>query len=718
MKERGRLSWVMVLVACVPVMTEVITENTSDPLPSLFIRQEATLRKLDVLIVKVSKVDELELKLDLLTNLLKGQEEKNSQLEAKLRSIETKQEALLEATEDMLGGVYDIVDLKGREIKAKIDNRIKEVEHSLEVKLGAANTSIQSVSENIKSLNLSVHMIGASVEERLDDVSSDRPGDCGTLTTNTTEATKQMMHDYALNLTLVTEVVLNDMKSYFESVVEEVVANSSQPECDSQVVLDCQRSLSRLEELVAPSTNATKHLIAAVFNRIRVSNLAMDKRLGALLHTSSIRQRVLQDRLLAAITSVDTLVRTQTQDVYRKVESRLGGLEDSLAASAKRHAKELAMLVLEAANYTLNDMSSSTAAQIDLLLHAQANNTAVLNNGLDHLQELHNLTQTRLSAADLCVVSAHKATQNGTTILYTDPSFTLLNETIATMADQVIDHMTHISDQVAGLRIYYSTSLHMHTQQISSEVEAVQSGVRRAVQDTLNKSTRTLEKLRRSSLGYLDAAVTSVSSAAVASAQSTADQLTEALQDVTDQLQQRLSKLEGAVKLVGSGCPARYTLLGGTCLLPLHDVSASWEESRDLCRDAGGHLATIPNNKILSHLQAQSAAPLPSYWLGGRKVAGAWEWITGTPVEVQLSEYNRVEVEDEESDLTSPQCLMSQGAGLAMVAAPCDTPLHALCEYRHALYHSYVSNDSKGTLLDLDIHPLSINEEQPYEEYR
>lgn len=78
---------------------------------------------------------------------------------------------------------------------------------------------------------------------------------------------------------------------------------------------------------------------------------------------------------------------------------------------------------------------------------------------------------------------------------------------------------------------------------MAEEVGAVQAGVRRAVQETLAKMARTLEKLRRSSLSYLDAAVTSVSSAAVASAQATADQLTRALRDVADALQGRLAKV-------------------------------------------------------------------------------------------------------------------------------------------------------------------------------
>lgn len=73
-----------------------------------------------------------------------------------------------------------------------------------------------------------------------------------------------------------------------------------------------------------------------------------------------------------------------------------------------------------------------------------------------------------------------------------------------------------------------------------AEVETAQDQVNEAVRATLDKSLRHLEKLRRSSLGFLDAAVTSVSSSAVASAQSTADQLKKELKKVAKSLEDRL----------------------------------------------------------------------------------------------------------------------------------------------------------------------------------
>lgn len=71
-------------------------------------------------------------------------------------------------------------------------------------------------------------------------------------------------------------------------------------------------------------------------------------------------------------------------------------------------------------------------------------------------------------------------------------------------------------------------------------METAQDQVNEAVRATLDKSLRHLEKLRRSSLGFLDAAVTSVSSSAVASAQSTADQLKKELKKVAKSLEDRL----------------------------------------------------------------------------------------------------------------------------------------------------------------------------------
>lgn len=71
----------------------------------------------------------------------------------------------------------------------------------------------------------------------------------------------------------------------------------------------------------------------------------------------------------------------------------------------------------------------------------------------------------------------------------------------------------------------------------------MESGVQEAVRQTLVKSSRTNDKLRRSFLGYLDAAVTSVSSAAVASAQATAVQLADVLRHTTAAINARLDKV-------------------------------------------------------------------------------------------------------------------------------------------------------------------------------
>lgn len=78
---------------------------------------------------------------------------------------------------------------------------------------------------------------------------------------------------------------------------------------------------------------------------------------------------------------------------------------------------------------------------------------------------------------------------------------------------------------------------------MEEKVLSMESGVQEIVRQTLVKSSRTNDKLRRSFLGYLDAAVTSVSSAAVASAQATAVQLADVLRDTTAAINARLDKV-------------------------------------------------------------------------------------------------------------------------------------------------------------------------------
>lgn len=78
---------------------------------------------------------------------------------------------------------------------------------------------------------------------------------------------------------------------------------------------------------------------------------------------------------------------------------------------------------------------------------------------------------------------------------------------------------------------------------MEDKVLSMESGVQEIVRQTLVKSSRTNDKLRRSFLGYLDAAVTSVSSAAVASAQATAVQLADVLRDTTAAINARLDKV-------------------------------------------------------------------------------------------------------------------------------------------------------------------------------
>ncbi|KAK8728144.1 hypothetical protein OTU49_009137 [Cherax quadricarinatus] len=705
MKHESFVHWAAVTVVLRyvsgTVVTHVISTNMSDP-HSSFVRQESAHMKLDTLIVMVSKMDHLETKLDLMTNLLKDQEIKNSMLEKKLESMETQQETLLGVVDTKLFEIKNKVEEMIGELESKIETKLEEIEYSLGVKLAATNITLNTIAGNINNVNLNIDMARTSLY----------PVKCEeavALIVNASHTSKYMMEYYTYNVTHATEVVLQDMKGYLERVVEGAV-NSSLPECCAQGVIDCQKSLSRLEELVSPSNNITKHLIAAVFNRIRVSNLAMDKRLGALLHTSSVRQRILQDNLLAAITSSNRLITSQMQDVYKKFEDQLQGLENSLVVSAKLRGKEIVMEVLKVANYTQEDIS--TAGQIDHLLHAHANTTHALNVGLDQLQELHNITMMQLAAGDLCVVSVPETSDNRT-ITYTGrPVNNLLDDAMKNMHVSLANQLSRISDQLAGLRIYYSTSLHMNTQQLASEVAALKSGMRQAVQE-LAKSTHTLAKLRRSSLGYLDAAVTTVTSAAVASAKATANQLTTELHELADRFQYRLTKLEAAVREAGTQCPPQYTKVGGICLLLLLNTNTTWHESREKCRDLGGDLATIPDDATLHHLHylfnttaAVNSTLSLNYWVGGTLVGDSWAWVTGTPVVVRVGDASMMEEEEEDDEKETQLCLMS--SALNLVPSPCHTPQAALCQHNYPSHNSYIFNDSSNNILnDFSVHPAN-----------
>lgn len=635
------------------------TSNVFDPLSSIYIRQEAALRKLDSLMAKVSHIETLEAKLTTLTNLLEAEQERNQVLESKLESMEGK---------------------------------------------------IENLTAEVKDVNRSLALVGISVcqvEGRLENVSSSgRSGDCqsvDSILSNVTEIYHGIIRDQTSNLSFVCGLAMDELKMFVEEAIGNMTSASTQRANESSTsTLEVENKLSELQDLILSDTNVTQHLFSATFSRIRISNLAMDKRLAALLHTSSTRQRVLQDSLLKAMTSVATLVKTQTQDAIRKTESRFESLEFSLAASTKRHAKELATLVLEAANHSLYDMSSSTLSQLEGLLQMHLNQSALLEDILNSLKDFQNQTEQYDTAKqkEFCVVMVDGNRTENASLEYAEPSMNHIVDAISDVHSQLSQQVTDIAEQLLGMRIYYATSLHMSTDQIVSAFGDIRSDINQSVQEALAKTTRHLEKLRRSSMGILDAAVTTVSSSAVSSAQAAADQLKKAMKTMETRIGTKLDKLQSALaQHLAVPCPEQYTRVGNTCLLAFHDALTSWHTARDLCQQEDGDLVLIADGVMLDNVrsflytnQATEETPPAPYWLGARKVEGQWVWTNGSVVTIKVHEDSLPDEDftDEDSKATfgQEQCLMIGDASAQFVPGLCESLKSIVCERKLSLFPS------------------------------
>lgn len=360
------------LVVGVLVAVEDVPDTLPDPLSGLFVRQEAALRKLDGLIAKVSKVDNLEAKLDHMSSLLQGLTERNKILEARLASIETRNEAGVVALQESL-------EAKMTQTEARVEAQMEEVA----VIIGGHSDQLENRIEKLEA-RVTLDEVNSTTEGVL-------AGPCECMA-NLSEVMRTLLEAHYQNLSLVGEAGVEEVRVHLAQILREVVNGSEwcqEPETEEDLT-------TRLQDVLAPSANATQHLLVAVINRIRVYNLAMDKRLAALLHTSSLRQTVLRDTLLAAVATLHGQVRTQAENMYRKMEARVSGMEASLAAAVKLHTKDLAGQVLEAANQTLANLAS----KLTLTLHDIHNNTV----------SIHNLTLHHLASPDLFILQ-HQQTQ-------------------------------------------------------------------------------------------------------------------------------------------------------------------------------------------------------------------------------------------------------------------------------------------------------------------
>lgn len=618
-----------------------VTEPVVAPLSSLYMRQETALQKLDALIDKVNKVDVLEAKIVELT-------------------------ALVSERKPSAEGLGGRPSEEGNPGPAEA--------------LSAMGAKLDSLSDDVRALNATFSAVAASVaqlEQRLDGILSASDG---------REETSELLEAQATNFTLAVDGALEGMKNQLRETVENASLSltppSSPPGCEA--LTEIQESLARLEDVERPSTNTTKQLFTAVLNRIRVSNVAMDKRLGAVLHTSSLRQRVLQDTLLAALASVMTLVRSETRDVLTGMDDRLQELQNTLTTSAMKQEEDVGILVQETINTTLTEALAIAKGDIEVLVRAHEN----LTTAVAPLLALRNLTEMnfRENANQLCVVPIADGGENETA--YSVHPQSAQDVGMIEVKQDLDNQLREIRDQLDGLRIYYGTSLHMHTNEVLAEVETAQDQVNEAVRATLDKSLRHLEKLRRSSLGFLDAAVTSVSSSAVASAQSTADQLKKELKKVAKSLEDRLIQVEAAVSSRGSTCPHRYTYVGGKCLLAMPSASATWETARALCLDAdGGDLALLPDTaSLVAATPFLFPAPTTSasYWVGGKSQAATedWTWVDGSPVRVEMGVLLSSSLEEEAVGGAEKCLALVEGRDESLLlATPCGGSRGALCQY-------------------------------------
>ena len=125
-----------------------------------------------------------------------------------------------------------------------------------------------------------------------------------------------------------------------------------------------------------------------------------------------------------------------------------------------------------------------------------------------------------------------------------------------------------------------------------------------------------------------------------------------------------------------SGSSSSGSSGSGSCISALPEDLAGWASTRARCKSVGGDLLTTPPSSItlrplLHSTYSPDAPPMPSYWVGGRKVLGEWRWVTGEFIEGEFSERE------------SGDCLVvliGESGGVEMAASPCHTPHPALCQ--------------------------------------
>ncbi|CAL4179399.1 unnamed protein product, partial [Meganyctiphanes norvegica] len=395
-----------------------------------------------------------------------------------------------------------------------------------------------------------------------------------------------------------------------------------------------------------------------------------------------------------------------------KLESRVGTLEADLSASSKRHAKELAAVVLEGANRTFTGALGVIDTTLEHILHEQVNNSYDLSRILSLVHDIQNVSllssrnmcpegvtkdeledlealwnssdlQELVSVMSIIDIDGHNVTAipDNDMLAYTIDSYdnhvnsavsdndnvnssdletkkfwNYLDNRITLLKKLFTSKIIGMEEKMSGLKIYYSTSLHMHSNKMTTAMTELRNSIMETVIRSSVKMQRHIEKHSQYTHNQIDAAVVSVSSAAVTSAQSSTDQIMQSMHTMANILDDRLHELQLSIVSMLKGCPPEYSHVGSTCLLALPDTFINWMEARQLCQTSGGDLALIPKPGDLSHLKAflqytqmyENRLP-PPYWVGARKLHGGdWTWLNGTTVtDISISSLESNELEED-----------------------------------------------------------------------
>ena len=125
-----------------------------------------------------------------------------------------------------------------------------------------------------------------------------------------------------------------------------------------------------------------------------------------------------------------------------------------------------------------------------------------------------------------------------------------------------------------------------------------------------------------------------------------------------------------------------------------HDVSSTWNDARDACRDMGAHLVTMETtakwNKVKALIaeKVKESGSYTHYYIGLRKEGGKWKWTEGETPNVIVAENDSRWYENEPGSNSGELCgeIWYPSTGLKGLnnyycnAGSTDTPRGYICE--------------------------------------